>query len=135
MTSERDTNAKVRAELEADLSKMLKDKSKLQSSVEDMKAALADLSKRKAEADARLAEFKGLLNRFKSLIDAGKLQVKIVDGPHGGGVGLRRALRLRPVQACQDGEAAIAEVATSSRRSRPQVPGRGPTDNVRPSPR
>jgi chemotaxis protein MotB len=73
--------------LQADLSAlqgrnaaMLSDRGALKAEVESMKSALAELAARKAAADARLAEFKSLLTRFKALIDAGTLQVKIVDG-------------------------------------------------------
>ncbi|HEY3445594.1 MAG TPA: OmpA family protein [Myxococcales bacterium] len=130
-TADRDSVAKAKAGLEADLSTMLKDKSKLQSSVEDMKAALAELSKRKAEADARLAEFKGMLNRFKSLIDAGKLQVKIVDGRMVVALASDVLFASGQSKLSKDGEAAIAEVA----RLLAGIPDRkfqveGHTDNV-----
>jgi chemotaxis protein MotB len=59
---------------------LLRDKVSLKASIDEMTAALDELARRKAEADRRMAEFKDLLARFKSLIDAGKLQVKIVDG-------------------------------------------------------
>lgn len=135
MTTDRDANAKAKASLEADLSTMLKDKSKLQSSVEDMKAALAELSKRKAEADARLAEFKNMLNRFKSLIDAGKLQVKIVDGRMVVALASDVLFASGQSKLSKDGEAAIAEVA----KLLSEIPDRkfqveGHTDNVPPKP-
>jgi len=73
--------------LQADLSElqgrnatMLSDRGALKAEVESMKTALAELAARKAAADARLQEFQSLLTRFKALIDAGTLQVKIVDG-------------------------------------------------------
>ncbi|MBM4282526.1 MAG: endoflagellar motor protein [Deltaproteobacteria bacterium] len=45
-----------------------------------MRSALDELNRRKAEADARVAEYRALLARFRALIDAGKLNVKIIDG-------------------------------------------------------
>ncbi|MBI5546713.1 MAG: OmpA family protein [Deltaproteobacteria bacterium] len=128
---ERDSIAKTKAGLESDLSTMLKDKSRLQASVEEMKTALAELSRRKAEADARLAEFKGLLNRFKSLIDAGKLQVKMVDGRMVVALASDVLFASGSSKLSKDGEAAIAEVA----QLLAEIPDRkfqveGHTDNV-----
>jgi chemotaxis protein MotB len=45
-----------------------------------MRAAMADLETRRAAAEKVVATYKDLLSRFKTLIDAGTLQVKIVDG-------------------------------------------------------
>lgn len=70
--------AKVGAEEE--LAEALASRSKLKASLEDLKRALLELNERKAKADARIAEFKKMLTRFKPLIDAGKLNVKIIDG-------------------------------------------------------
>lgn len=64
----------------SDMAAAAKDKNRLQNSVEEMTRALAELEKRRAEAEGRIAEFKSLLARFRSLIDAGKLEVKMVDG-------------------------------------------------------
>ena len=78
-----DELARARTELKStsdELAATVKDKAGLRDSVEQMKTALDELNKRKAEADRRVAEYKGLLGRFQSLIDAGKLNVKIVDG-------------------------------------------------------
>lgn len=68
------------AELEKRYSEALASRSKLQASVEDMQAALRDLQERRDAAEARVAEYRDLLGKFKSLIDAGRLEVKIVDG-------------------------------------------------------
>lgn len=64
----------------AEQASLLKDKSKLQASVQDMQAALKELAERRAAAEARVSQFKDMLARFKKLIDAGELEVKIVDG-------------------------------------------------------
>ncbi len=109
--AELDSTAKAKSALEGDKSSMLKDKSRLQASIEEMKAALADLSKRKAEADARIAEFKNLLGRFKALIDAGKLQVKIVDGRMVVALASDVLFASGSAKLSKDGEASIAEVA------------------------
>ena len=77
----------ARQDLEADLreaqeqlARVLKDKARLGASIDDMKSALAAAAAREREAQKRVAEFKEFLARFKSLIDAGKLQVRIVEG-------------------------------------------------------
>lgn len=62
------------------LARLLKDKARLGSSVEAMKSALAAAAAREREAQRRVAEFRDVLARFKELIDAGKLQVRVVDG-------------------------------------------------------
>jgi chemotaxis protein MotB len=121
----------LKTALEAEKSAMLTDKRGLQASIDDMRTALAELSKRKAEADARLAEFKRLLNRFKSLIDAGKLQVKIVDGRMVVALASDVLFASGSAKLSKDGEAAIAEVA----RLLIEIPDRkfqveGHTDNV-----
>jgi len=129
--ADRDAVQQAKATLEGDLSNMVKDKSKLQNSVEEMKSALAELSRRKAEADARLAEFKSMLNRFKNLIDAGKLQVKIVDGRMVVALASDVLFASGSSKLSKDGEGAIGEVA----QLLSEIPGRqfqveGHTDNV-----
>jgi len=75
--------ARAQAGLKAaadELAATVKDKAGLAASVEQMRSALDELNRRKAEADARVAEYRALLARFRALIDAGKLNVKIIDG-------------------------------------------------------
>ncbi|MFI5307024.1 MAG: OmpA family protein [Polyangiales bacterium] len=62
------------------LAKVVKDRSALKESTDQLSRALRELALRKAEAERRIAEYRSLLVRFKNLIDAGKLQVKIVEG-------------------------------------------------------
>ncbi|MFT4623005.1 MAG: chemotaxis protein MotB [Myxococcota bacterium] len=64
----------------ADKAAMLNDRSRLTASMAELQLALRDLERRRAAAEARVAEFKDLLARFRDLIDAGTLQVKIVNG-------------------------------------------------------
>ncbi len=52
----------------------------LQEDVEAMKAALQDAELRRAKADAALRDYRELVARFQALIDAGTLQVKVIDG-------------------------------------------------------
>ena len=66
--------------LEGELAALVKDRSRLKATAAELQNALSDLARRKAEADRRVADFRNLLAKFKNLIDAGKLQVKIVDG-------------------------------------------------------
>ncbi|HTU63819.1 MAG TPA: hypothetical protein VMF89_35385, partial [Polyangiales bacterium] len=64
----------------SELADLLKDRSRLKESTERLRAALNELSSRKVEADRRVAEYRSMLTRFKQLIDAGTLQVRIVEG-------------------------------------------------------
>jgi chemotaxis protein MotB len=66
--------------LTTELANLVKDRARLKESADQLRMALDELSKRKAEAEKRLAEFRNLLSKFKGMIDAGQLQVKIVDG-------------------------------------------------------
>lgn len=62
------------------LARLLKDKSQLKATVDEMRGALAAAAEREREAARRVAEYKDVLARFKELIDAGTLQVRMVDG-------------------------------------------------------
>ena len=59
---------------------LLQTRAQLNSSIEEMTRALGELAERKAQAEASVAAFRDLLRRFQSLIDAGRLQVRILDG-------------------------------------------------------
>jgi chemotaxis protein MotB len=61
-------------------SELLKTRAQLNASIEEMTRALGELAHRKAQAEERVAAFRDLLSRFKDLIDAGRLQVRIIDG-------------------------------------------------------
>lgn len=67
-------------EANAEQATLLRDRTRLQASVTDMQSALNELSARKRSAEARIAQYQDLLERFQALIDAGQLQVQIVDG-------------------------------------------------------
>ena len=67
-------------EAESANDKILKDRGALRGEVQKMKEAMADLDERRAAAEKVVSTYKDLLARFKTLIDAGTLQVKIVDG-------------------------------------------------------
>lgn len=66
--------------LQRQIAQMLRDKSRLGASVEEMHRALAALQAREREARLRVSEYRDVVARFKDLIDAGKLQVRVVDG-------------------------------------------------------
>ena len=68
------------AALNAEKAALVKDRSRLASSVEEMESALNEMTARKRATEQRVAQYRDLLSRFQSLIDAGQLQVKIVDG-------------------------------------------------------
>lgn len=75
------------AGLEKTVTAVSKDKSVLEGSLtqvqsdnDKLRMALAEMEKNKAETDKRVAEYQDLLLKFKTLIDAGKLNVRMVDG-------------------------------------------------------
>jgi chemotaxis protein MotB len=74
-----DLDAQLAAE-RGEKAELLSSKAKLNASIAEMKGALDEAAKRRAEAEQRVQEFRDLLAKFKTLIDAGKLQVRIVDG-------------------------------------------------------
>jgi chemotaxis protein MotB len=61
-------------------SELLATRAQLNASIEEMTRALGELARRKAQAEESVAAFRDLLRRFHSLIDAGRLQVRIIDG-------------------------------------------------------
>jgi chemotaxis protein MotB len=120
-----------RAELEGSLASSLKDKVKLKASVAGLTAALAAQNARNILAERRVKEFKRMLERFKPLIDAGRLDVRIVDG--------RMVLQMPSdvlfstgsARLSDDGQATVAEIG----RILSLMPDRefqveGHTDNV-----
>ncbi len=52
----------------------------LQDDLGRMQAALAEAEHRKQQADLSLAAYRDLVSRFQSLIDAGTLEVRVIDG-------------------------------------------------------
>lgn len=62
------------------LAQLVKDRSQTRASIDEMRRALAGAAERERQAARRVAEFKDMLARFKDLIDAGSLQVRVIDG-------------------------------------------------------
>ncbi len=83
----------------------------LQEDVVRMGDALAELAAKQARAAASLAAYRDLVDRFQSLIDAGTLQVKVIDGRMV--VELATDILFAPGSAdlSRDGQAALGEVA------------------------
>ncbi|MGA1355009.1 MAG: OmpA family protein, partial [Candidatus Limnocylindrus sp.] len=107
-----------RARLEAalkesndELAATVKAKAGLKDSVEQMRVALDELARRKAEAERRVTEYRSLLSRFQALIDAGKLNVKIVDGRMVVAFASDVLFGSGSASLSKEGRAAIAEVA------------------------
>ncbi|MFZ9888461.1 MAG: hypothetical protein ACO3JL_13245, partial [Myxococcota bacterium] len=107
-----------RARLEAalkesndELAATVKAKAGLKDSVEQMRVALDELARRKAEAERRVTEYRSLLSRFQALIDAGKLNVKIVDGRMVVALASDVLFGSGSASLSKEGRAAIAEVA------------------------
>lgn len=67
-------------QLEQQLAETLKDRSKLKESIGEMRRALALATIQRRATEARIAAYKRLLARFQAMIDAGKLQVRIING-------------------------------------------------------
>ncbi|MCB9701640.1 MAG: OmpA family protein [Myxococcales bacterium] len=95
---------------DADMAALLKDRSRLKESIDDMTQALAEQRKRRAEAEKRVAEFRDMLLRFKGLIEAGKLNVKIVDGRMVLALPMDILFDTGKAKLSDDGKAAITEV-------------------------
>ncbi len=117
--------------LQGEHAALIKDRSRLKGSVEEMQAALSDLAARKAAADARVAEFRDLLSRFQALIDAGRLQVRIVDGRMVVQMATDILFQSGKADLSDEGKAALEEVAAVLA----DIPGRryqveGHTDDV-----
>ena len=73
----------LRGELSAlntEKAQLISDRSRLRSSVAEMEQALSELAERKRAVERRIQQYQDLLSRFQKLIDAGRLQVRIVDG-------------------------------------------------------
>lgn len=68
------------AEIETKLGLASSEKSKLSESYEETKRALAEAELRKQEAEKRLADYRNIATKFKKLVDAGKLQIKFING-------------------------------------------------------
>ncbi len=62
------------------LAEKISEAGELQADMAGMKRALAEAEVRKARADAALKNYRDLTARFQALIDAGTLQVKVIDG-------------------------------------------------------
>lgn len=131
LQSQLESTEAQRAELEGSLAGSLKDKVKLKASVAGLTAALAAQNARNILAEKRVNEFKRMLERFKPLIDAGRLDVRIVDG--------RMVLQMPSdvlfstgsAKLSDDGQATVAEIG----RILSLMPDRefqveGHTDNV-----
>ncbi|MEZ4235297.1 MAG: OmpA family protein [Myxococcota bacterium] len=106
-------------------------RAKLNSSIDETRQALREAQERKAATEARIAQYRDLLERFKTLIDAGKLQVKIVDGRMVVELATDVLFASGKADLSPDGEAAVkqvAEVFAQIPDQRYQVEGH--TDNV-----
>lgn len=119
------------AELEARLAGVVQDRSQLTATTKQLTDALRQLSERKAQAEARVSEFRRLLSRFKDMIDAGKLQVRLVDGRMVLALPTDVLFASGSAELSKDGLTAVTEVATvlaGLTERRVQVEGH--TDNV-----
>ena len=60
--------------------KILRDRGRLRGDISAMQEALAELEHRREQAEERVRRFRELVERFRGLIDAGTLEVSIIDG-------------------------------------------------------
>lgn len=118
LTAARDALAADKAELEGALAeeqekaaRILADRGALRAEIRAMTEAMEELRARKAAAEARVQSYKDLVARFQSLIDAGTLDVRIVDGRMV--VVLQNDILFASGSAdlSEDGRAALAQVA------------------------
>ncbi|MCA9636255.1 MAG: OmpA family protein, partial [Myxococcales bacterium] len=119
------------AKADADMATLLKDRSRLKESIAEMTQALADQRKRRAEAERRIAEYRDMLLRFKGLIEAGKLNVKIVDGRMVLALPMDILFDTGKAKLSDDGTAALTEVgAVLATIPDKEFQVEGHTDNV-----
>lgn len=124
--------------LEKTVTAVSKDKSILEGSLtqvqsdnDKLRQALAEMERNKAESDKRVAEYQDLLLKFKTLIDAGKLNVRMVDGRMVVALNSDLLFRSGSSMLTADGQKAVQEVAALLKT----IPERkfqieGHTDNV-----
>ena len=93
-------------------SKILKDRGALRGEVTAMKQALAELEKRQQKAEARVHAYQDLVKRFSSLIEAGALEVKMIEGRMVVVLATDVLFASGSADLSKDGKGAIAEVAT-----------------------
>ncbi len=80
LQSELEASESALEETNRKLAEKIAEAGMLQGDIAAMREALKDAELRKARADAALAEYRDLVARFQALIDAGTLEVKVVDG-------------------------------------------------------
>lgn len=104
--------------LEKTVTAVSKDKSILEGSLnqvqsdnDKLRIALAEMEKNKAETEKRVAEYQDLLVKFKTLIDAGKLNVRMVDGRMVVALNSDLLFRSGSSTLTTDGRKAVQEVA------------------------
>ncbi len=114
-----------------DMASLLKDRSRLKASIEDMAQALADQRRRRDEAEKRISEYRDMLTRFKGLIEAGKLNVKIVDGRMVLELPMDILFDTGKAALSEDGSAALVEVGRElAKIADKEFQVEGHTDNV-----
>lgn len=134
LVAARDEHQRLEAQIakgEGDMATLLKDRSRLKESIDEMSKALADSRRRRAEAEKRVAEYRDMLMRFKGLIEAGKLDVRIVDGRMVLALPMDILFNSGSSRLSEEGKKALTEVGTvlaTIAERRFQVEGH--TDNV-----
>lgn len=91
--------------------RILADRGALRNEVASMKEALTDLQERKRQAEARVAAYRDLVARFQALIDAGTLDVRIIDGRMVVVLNNDILFASGAADLSDDGRAALSEVA------------------------
>ena len=83
----------------------------LEQNLEQMQAAMAELEQRRARAEAAMASYRDLVGRFQAMIDAGTLQVKVIDGRMVVELATDILFPAGSATLSKEGQAAIKEVA------------------------
>ncbi|MBX7077540.1 MAG: OmpA family protein [Nannocystaceae bacterium] len=95
---------------ERQLADVIKRRAALKDSLDKLNLALAELGTRQLAAERRVAEYRDMIARFRSLIDAGKLDVRIVDGRMVLTMPMDILFASGSTKLSADGKAALAEV-------------------------
>ena len=84
----------------------------LEEDIDTLQAAIAELEERRSQAEASLSAYKDLLTRFQTMIDAGTLQVKVVDGRMVVALATDILFAAGSATLSADGQSAVEQVAT-----------------------
>lgn len=125
------TALETRAKLaEQGLAVFVRTRSGLKATAERLAQGLAQLAARQLAAEARVAEYRDVLAKFRPLIDAGKLDVRIVDGRMMLTMPMDILFTSGSAHLSSQGKESVAEVGATLASLSKRFQVEGHTDNV-----